>query len=248
MDAIRAEGLSYAPAGIARPDAEVPPGLRVRTQRVRLGDGGALWERAVRVVSGWAIKRQLRFDVDPADEQVVLGRDYDTRFGIGRLRILEPVRIVWIADEPDRRGFGYGTREGHPITGEECFLVERDAHGGVWLVVRTVSRISRGRWLLLWPGIRIAQPYFQRSYVRAAARLILETDAALPGVRGLRRGLVGEGSSPVDGIARLGYGMSAPRGPFDEPPSEPVELDAAALPWELRDVDIEREGDENSPK
>ena len=160
--------LNYAPVGIARPGAMAPPGLRIREQRIRLGEGDDTWQRAVDVVSGWAIKKQLHFTIDPDDETVVLGRHYDTRFGFGRVRLLEPVRIVWTEEQDDLRGFGYGTRAGHPITGEECFLVERDAAGVVWLIVRTVSRVSRGRWILLWPGIRIMQPYFQRAYARAA--------------------------------------------------------------------------------
>lgn len=235
MDDVSAEGLNYAPVGIARPDAATSTGMRVREQRIRLGEGDQLWQRAIAVVSGWAIKKQVRFTVSPDDDQVVLGRDYDTRFHFGLIRLLEPVRIVWTEEHGELRGFGYGTRTGHPITGEECFLVERDADGVVWLVVRSVSRVSRGRWIALWPGIRIMQPYFQRWYARAAVRLIVETDEPLPGMRGFRRGLIGDGSSQIDGIARMGYGMSAPKGPFDEPPAEPVELDHTELPWELRD-------------
>jgi uncharacterized protein (UPF0548 family) len=226
------EGLNYDAPGAARPGAPVPPGLRERTQRVRLGEGAHVWERAVEVVSGWAIKQSIGFTVTPGDPVVVAGRDYETRYGW--MRVHEPVRVMWLADEPDRRGFGYGTRPGHPITGEECFLVERDADGVVWFVTRTVSRISRGRWLLLWPGIRMLQPYFQRAYARSAARLVTEVDEPLAGMRGLRRRMVGEGPSGVEGIAKLGYGMSPPPGPFAEPPREPVELDADELPWELR--------------
>ncbi|WP_168200401.1 DUF1990 family protein [Protaetiibacter larvae] len=233
-----ASELNYGPVGISRPGATAPAGLREREQRIRLGSGEGLWARAVDAVSGWAIKKRVRFTVTPDDASVVLGRDYDTRFGIGALRLLEPVRVVWVEESGERRGFGYGTRVGHPITGEECFLVERDADGVVWLVVRTVSRVSRGRWLVLWPGIRLMQPVFQRRYARAALRLIVGADA-LPGMRGLRRTLVGEGSSSVDGIAKLGYGMNPERGPFDEPPAEPVQLDADALPWELREPDGE---------
>ncbi len=236
--------LNYAPVGIARPGAEAPQGFRVREQRIRLGDGDAVWQRAVAVVSGWAIKKQVRFTIEPDDEVVALGRDYDTRFGFGAIRLLEPVRIVWTEDAGDLRGFGYGTRTGHPITGEECFLAERDTDGVVWLVVRTVSRISGGLWLVLWPGIRIMQPYFQRWYARAAVRLVTETDEPLPGMRGFRRGLVGTGRSDVEGPAKLGYGMGAGSGPFDAPPAEPVELDAEQLPWELRG----EERDETSPK
>jgi uncharacterized protein (UPF0548 family) len=235
MSTVSSEGLTYDTVGIARPGAETPRGLRARTQRIRLGEGSALWERAVDVVSGWAIKTSIGFTVDPDDERVVLGGDYDTTYRSGIIRQFEPVRVVWIADEPGLRGFGYGTRAGHPVTGEECFLVERDLAGVVWLVVRTVSRVSDGRWRWLWLGIRAGIPIFQRRYARSAVRLIVETDAPLPGMRGLRHGLVGPGSSPVDGIARLGYGMNPQPGPFDDPPAEPVELDPdAELPWELR--------------
>jgi len=234
--------LNYAPVGIARPGADTPHGLRAREQRIRVGEGDAVWHRAIAAVSGWAIKKGVRFTIDPDDEHVVLGRDYDTRFGFGRLRLLEPVRIVWVEQGGDRRGFGYGTRTGHPITGEECFLAERDADGVVWLIVRTVSRVSRGRWLPLWPGIRLMQPYFQRWYARAAVRLVTETDEPLPGMRGFRHGLVGSGPSGVEGVAKLGYGMGSQRGAFDDPPAEPVELDPEALPWELRG----QEGDETS--
>jgi uncharacterized protein (UPF0548 family) len=233
MDVASVDGLSYNAPGAARPGAAVPPGLRLREQRVPLGEGARIWRRAVEVVSGWAIKQAIGFTVAPDDPVVVEGRDYETRYGW--MRVHEPVRVIWVADEPNRRGFGYGTRPGHPITGEECFLVERDPDGSVWFVTRTVSRISGGRWLVLWPGIRMLQPYFQRAYARSAVRLVSETDAPLGGLRRLRRRMVGGGPSGVEGIAKLGYGMGPEPGPFDKPPAEPIELDADAVPWELRE-------------
>ena len=147
-----------------------PPGFRVGDRRVRIGEGDALWERVAPIVDGWAVKQGVGFVVAPDDAQVVVGRDYATRFGVGRLRLLEPVRVIWIADEPDRRGFGYGTLRGHPLRGEECFLVERDPDGSVWFRTRTVSRVS-GSWWPLWLGIRLVQPLMQRRYAQSAARL-----------------------------------------------------------------------------
>jgi len=243
VDAVSLEGLTYETPGIARPGAPTPRGFTERTQRIRLGEGDALWARAVEVVSGWRIKTAIGFTVDPDDERVVPGRDYDTSYRSGLVRQFEPVRVVWVANEGGRRGFGYGTRLGHPVTGEECFLVERDADGAVWLVVRTVSRVSRGRWRWLWLGVCLGIDVFQRRYAESALLLILGDDAPLPGLRRMRRRMVGEGSSGVEGIAKLGYGMmNPPRGPFDSPPAEPVDLDEDALPWELRD----REDDASS--
>lgn len=235
MGAEPADGLTYSHVGMSRPGAEVPRGFRVRDQRIRLGEGDELWRRAVGVVSGWRIKTAIGFEVSPDDERVVAGRDYDTTYRSRLVRQFEPVRVVWVADEPGLRGFGYGMRPGHPLTGEECFLVERDPDGVVWLLVRSVTRVSGGRWRWLAPGVRAGIRLFQRRYAESAVNLILGPDAPLPGVRGMRRRMVGDGPSDVDGIARLGYGMSPERGPFDRPPEEPVELDGDDLPWELRD-------------
>src|SRR5690606_13257830 len=137
MDVASVDGLSYDAPGAARPGAAVPPGLRLSEQRVPLGEGERIWQRAVEVVAGWAIKQAIGSTVTPDDTVVAAGRDYAASYGW--MRVHEPVRVIWVADEPDRLGVGYGTRPGHPITGEECFLVERDPDGSVWFVTRTVS-------------------------------------------------------------------------------------------------------------
>ncbi len=239
--------LTYPVAGMSRPGADPPAGFRVGDRRVRLGAGDDVWARAAALVDGWAVKKGTGFAVSPDDARVEAGRDYATRFGIGALRLLEPVCVVWITDEADRRGFGYGTLPGHPLRGEECFLVERDPDGSVWFRTRTVSRVS-GAWWPLWAGIRLIQPLMQRGYARSAAALAARAERstqapaqasagepdALPGFRSTRRALVGDEPDRVGGIARLGYGMGGPAGPFDAPPEEPVELDERDLPWELR--------------
>ncbi|WP_208320420.1 DUF1990 domain-containing protein [Salinibacterium sp. ZJ77] len=167
MTSSRPRLLSYAPEGMSRPGAAPPAGFRVGDRRVRLGDGDVLWDRAASIVDGWVVKKGVGFVVAPDDARVVVGRDYATRFGVGHLRLLEPVRVVWTVDEPDRRGFGYGTLTGHPLRGEECFLVERDADGSVWFRTRTVSRVA-GSWWPLWLGIRLVQPLMQRRYAQSA--------------------------------------------------------------------------------
>lgn len=159
--------------GMSRPGAAPADGFRVGDQRVLLGRGDDVWARAIHTVSGWAVKKGVGFAISPDDESVVEGRDYVTRFGMGALRLREPVRVVWVAEGPDRAGFGYGTLPGHPLRGEECFLVERDADGSVWFRTRTVSRVA-GSWWPLWLGIRLIQPLMQRRYAQRAVRLAAE--------------------------------------------------------------------------
>ncbi|MFW8745009.1 DUF1990 family protein, partial [Mesorhizobium japonicum] len=78
-----------------------------------------------------------------------------------------PARVVYVVDEPDRRGFAYGTLPGHPERGEEAFVVERTADGSVWLVIRAFSRPAN---LFVWiaaPIARLLQAIYTGRYERA---------------------------------------------------------------------------------
>lgn len=78
-----------------------------------------------------------------------------------------PVRVVYVIEEGTRIGFGYGTLAGHPVSGEESFVVERLADDSVWLTVRSFSRPSSWRYWLVWPFVRLQQRRFTRRYLRA---------------------------------------------------------------------------------
>ncbi|WBU38937.1 DUF1990 family protein [Homoserinibacter sp. YIM 151385] len=77
-----------------------------------------------------------------------------------------PARVVYVVDEPDRKGFAYGTLPGHAEEGEEAFLVSRGGDGSVWVTIRAFSRPA-GWWWLLAPALRIAQAYYTSRYLRA---------------------------------------------------------------------------------
>lgn len=87
--------------------------------------------------------------------------------GVGVLSLREPVRVIAVVDEPDRRGFSYGTLPGHPLSGEESFVVERRGDGSVWLTIRSVSRPASPLWWLLLPAMRLAQLWFLSRYEHA---------------------------------------------------------------------------------
>lgn len=77
-----------------------------------------------------------------------------------------PVRVVFVVDEPSRRGAAFGTLPGHPLAGEELFLVERADDDSVWLTVRIFSKPSGGAWKLVRPALRLVQAVFVRRYLR----------------------------------------------------------------------------------
>lgn len=82
------------------------------------------------------------------------------------VRVTAPVRVVYVIDEPTRRGFAYGTLAGHPESGEESFVVERTDDGSVWLEISSFSRPSTAWWRLLSLPLRVAQATYTRRYLR----------------------------------------------------------------------------------
>ena len=78
-----------------------------------------------------------------------------------------PVRVVFLIDESDRVGFAYGTMPGHPESGEALFYVEHREDDSVWLVIRTFSQPSTGRWKIAGPLVRFQQRAYTKRYLRA---------------------------------------------------------------------------------
>jgi uncharacterized protein (UPF0548 family) len=93
---------------------------------------------------------------------------------IGPLKINAPVRVVYVIDEPNRKGFAYGTLEGHPVSGEESWIVTRDDDGSVWLTIKAFSRPSRWFWWAGYPAVRVMQRLSTKRYERALAGPIAE--------------------------------------------------------------------------
>jgi uncharacterized protein (UPF0548 family) len=78
-----------------------------------------------------------------------------------------PVRVVSVIDEPDRKGFAYGTLDGHPLSGEESFVVERTSDGSVWLQIRQFSQPSARKWRMVEPLLRREQRRYAEKYLQA---------------------------------------------------------------------------------
>lgn len=169
--------LNYTAVGATRiavpvwaPDA---PGFRAYERTVRIGSGDATWRTAAADVLAWEVKTRSGFEVNPAsggDIAVRVGAAYALVARIGPLAVREPVEVVAMVDGPDRCGFAYGTGIGHPVSGEEAFIVSRDAAGEVWLTLRSLTRPSAGRWRVLLPLILVAQRWYRFRYAGALRR------------------------------------------------------------------------------
>jgi len=140
-----------------------PAGYRRFEQSARLGHGDTVFRAAADALLRWEVKTRSGFAVHgdrpmPAQRLWITGH-------VGPFAIAEPAVVIDVVERPDRVGFSYGTLRGHPISGEEAFLVLRDASGDVWFTLRSLSRRPSGAWLLAYPLVALAQQVYRRRYL-----------------------------------------------------------------------------------
>ncbi|WP_063783678.1 DUF1990 family protein [Streptomyces sp. XY152] len=168
-------GLTYGPRGVTAPQAPVrpasPPGFRRFEATVTIGRGEDVRNAAGQAVLRWEVKRRSGFAVAPADGGGVGARErgrYTVTAGLGRCVVREPVEVVAVVETGDRCGFAYGTREGHPVSGEEAFVVHRDDDGRVLPTLRSLTRAApRGSWRPLFPVLPPARLHVRGRCLRA---------------------------------------------------------------------------------
>jgi uncharacterized protein (UPF0548 family) len=165
--------LSYRAVGLTCPDDEVwsqrPKGYIRYARTIRIGHGREQWDAAASAVLDWQIKIRSGFTVEPvtAGIRVRENADYQLIARFGPFAVREPVRVVAVVQQPTRCGFSYGTLDGHPVSGEEAFIVHRTADGQIWLTLRSLTRASEGRWRWAFPFLMVVQKYYRRRYVQA---------------------------------------------------------------------------------
>lgn len=170
--------LSYDAVGATASDRPMPEvaGYRLYDRAACIGNGSECWDFASDAVLKWGIKTRSGFAIAGDDDApagaspVALHQRRWLMANVGPFTIREPIRVVAVVDEPDRKGFAYGTLAGHPISGEEAFVVERRPDGSVWLTIRSVSRPSTLVWRALSPALALAQRFYRRRYFRALVR------------------------------------------------------------------------------
>ncbi|HEV7851912.1 MAG TPA: DUF1990 domain-containing protein [Mycobacterium sp.] len=113
--------LTYREVGATA--GPLPEGYHHVRKSAVIGRGRPRFDEAAAKVMRWGMLRGAGVRVDASSEVAAVGSE--VLVGLGPLRA--PCRVVYVVDEPDRRGFAYGTLPGHPETGEEMFGVRYDS-------------------------------------------------------------------------------------------------------------------------
>jgi uncharacterized protein (UPF0548 family) len=132
---LRAATLTYSEVGATA--GELPGGYHHVRKSAVIGSGRARFERAATEGLRWGMLRGAGLRVEATDPQARVGAEVLVHLG----PVVAPCRVVYVVDEPDRRGFAYGTLPGHAESGEELFLVRYDEGSGD--VVAEVVAFSR---------------------------------------------------------------------------------------------------------
>lgn len=162
---LRTARLTYTEIGATK--GRLPTGYEHLQRRRFIGHGAAHFESASRALMRWDVHRRSGLTVLADYEQVAEDVNVLLGFGIGRLRLKVPCRVVYLVSDPDLRGFAYGTLPGHPESGEERFTVAHLPDGRVELEIVAFSRADQWWSKLGAPVGRRVQAAITGRYLRA---------------------------------------------------------------------------------
>lgn len=154
--------LTYPEVGATA--AELPAGYHHVQKSSVIGHGRDRFEQAAAAGMRWGMLRGAGLRVEATTAVAAVGTEVLVHLG----PVVAPCRVVYVVDEPDRRGFAYGTLPGHAVSGEELFLVRYAPDTGQ--VSAEVTAFSRhGTWWsrLGAPVTSLVQQVVTDRYLRA---------------------------------------------------------------------------------
>lgn len=166
--ALRTASLTYEEVGSTR--GALPNGYHHVDRRRILGQGQSAFDAAAQALVQWQLHRRAGLTVLAEADRAAEDVNLIIGIGVGHLRLRAPCRVVYLVDEPNHRGFAYGTLPGHPESGEERFTVELLPDGRVELAILAFSKPALWWSRLSGPVSRLAQSVVTARYLRALGK------------------------------------------------------------------------------
>jgi uncharacterized protein (UPF0548 family) len=156
----RSTNFSYVEVGQSRNQS--PTGYTVDHNRIKLGEGADIFERAKRALAQWKMFDMSWIELCWPDTPIAPGATVAVLASHLGFWSLNACRVVYVIDDHGKYGFAYGTLPGHAEIGEERFTVEFDsADKAVWYDIYAFSRPG--------PLARLASPFAKALQKRFAA-------------------------------------------------------------------------------
>ena len=152
--------LTYADVGAT--GGELPAGYHHVRESRQIGRGRPTFDRASEALVTWQMHERAGVRLISGPDAASDGQDVAFRWLLLRFEC----RVVSVVDEPNRRGFTYGTLARHPESGEERFMIEIDERTDV--VTATITAFSRPSNLLVrlgGPVLRLVQARMTQRYL-----------------------------------------------------------------------------------
>jgi uncharacterized protein (UPF0548 family) len=163
--------VTYREVGATK-DGSLPAGYRHERRSVSIGRGDNVFRRGQDAIRQWQAHRGAGAIIWPATPPLVAGTEVVAALRFGPIFVLAPCKIVYVTDDPDRFGFGYGTLPGHPERGEEAFHVERSTDGEVTFGVVAFSRPADLLGRIGSPVARAVQNRVTNAYLEGVHRFV----------------------------------------------------------------------------
>jgi uncharacterized protein (UPF0548 family) len=117
---LAAQPLTYSEVGATA--GPLPAGYHHLEKSAVIGSGRKRFDDAAEKGMRWGMLRGAGLRVEATTEIAAMGTEVIVHLGPVRA----PCRVVYVVEEPDQRGFAYGTLPGHAESGEERFVVRYD--------------------------------------------------------------------------------------------------------------------------
>jgi uncharacterized protein (UPF0548 family) len=164
VDSARLSQLPLTYPEIGATAGELPAGYHHLRQSRQIGTGRDRFETAAASLMRFGIQHGVGLPVYTSEPVAAEGVNVATRFW----PFWALCRVVYLVDEPNRRGFAYGTLRGHPETGEEAFIVRYDPTNNAVSVEITAFSKPSYWWIRIGnPAARQLQRLVTRRYLRA---------------------------------------------------------------------------------
>jgi uncharacterized protein (UPF0548 family) len=142
-----------------------------------VGHGRAAFESASAAVLSLRMHRKAGVRMTMPTSTVRVGDIIRIAFGVGPVAIHGSCDVVWVADEPRRRGFRYRTRPDHPEDGEESFVVDWRADDQAVVTISSRARPNMLIMKLAGPVGRLGAALVNRRYLWAVRKIVASETA-----------------------------------------------------------------------